>query len=292
MKTRPCRAVGQIALQTLLLIGLTAASSVLAVTSPSRTEKEYQFLFKRYIQQHNKHYHVDEADLRFAHFKDNVEFVAAHNAKHNTSYKLAVNQFADMSNDEFRAKYLGYQFDDEQRSVANATAMTAAPANWSASIPVSVDWGAKGAVSPVKNQGQCGSCWAFATVGSTEGAWFLRKGALFSLSTQQLVDCSQAQGNQGCVTGRTDQAFKYIIANGGICTEQAYPYTARTGTCQTACPKVATLRSFVTVTPGSESDLQTAIALQPVSVSVDAHQRLFQVLYVCTDLEESELIAL
>jgi len=251
------------------------AAATLAVASAlpaTHTPEQYQFLFRKYIAQHNKQYHVDEFHTRFENFKQNLEMVAAHN-KAGKSFKLAVNQFADLSKDEFRAKYLGYKFIDQGHLRAQ-NSVTAESFN--ATLPASIDWNAKGAVTPVKNQGQCGSCWAFSTTGSVEGAWFIAKGSLVSLSEQQLVDCSQAQGNQGCSGGLMDQGFQYIITNGGICTEAAYPYTAQDGTCQTTCQKAATVSGFTDVTVGSESALTAAIAQQPVSVAIEADQSVFQ----------------
>jgi cathepsin L len=173
---------------------------------------------------------------------------------------------------QFRAKYLGYNFVDRahlrSKNVAATENVTA--------LPTSVDWTSKGAVTPVKNQGQCGSCWAFSTTGAVEGAWFLSKGQLVSLSEQQLVDCSQAQGNQGCSGGLMDQGFQYIISNGGICAESAYPYTGADGQCQTGCSKVATLSKFTDVTPNDENALQAASAQQPVSIALEADQFVFQ----------------
>jgi C1A family cysteine protease len=163
-----------------------------------------------------------------------------------------------------------------RRSLRSISSSSFAPLNTTA-LPTSVDWSAKGAVTPIKNQEQCGSCWAFSTTGSVEGAWFLAKGELVSLSEQQLVDCSGPEGNQGCNGGLMDYAFEYIIKNKGITTEAAYPYTAADGTCQAAGkPVEATLSGYKDVSPNSETALLTAIAQQPVSVAVEADQSVFQ----------------
>ena len=141
--------------------------------------------------------------------------------------------------------------------------------------PVSVDWVAAGAVTPVKNQGQCGSCWAFSTTGSTEGAIFVSGKPLPVLSEQQLVDCAGAQGNQGCNGGLMDYGFQYIIDNKGIGSEASYPYKAADGTCKKVA-SVATITSFKDVPTNSETALVAAIVQQPVSVAIEADQDSFQ----------------
>jgi C1A family cysteine protease len=187
---------------------------------------------------------------------------------------MGVNKFADLTSEEFKALYVGGLNKPKKSSLRKAAV---GPFNTTAN-PSSVDWTTKGAVTPVKNQEQCGSCWAFSTTGSVEGAWFLSKGNLVSLSEQQLVDCSTAEGNQGCNGGLMDDAFQYIIDNKGITTEAAYPYTA-TGpnTCEAkGKPVAATLSGFKDVAANSETALETAIVQQPVSVAVEADQSVFQ----------------
>jgi C1A family cysteine protease len=144
-------------------------------------------------------------------------------------------------------------------------------------LPASVDWSQSGAVTPVKDQGQCGSCWAFSTTGAVEGALFLTNHSLVSLSEQELVDCSTSEGNQGCNGGLMDYGFEYVVKN-GLASEAKYPYTA---TGPNACkskglPVVARISGYKDVPTNSETALMTAIATQPVSVAVEADQDSFQ----------------
>jgi C1A family cysteine protease len=203
-----------------------------------------------------------EHRYRFSVFSQNYAEVEYRNSL-NRTFTLGINKFADLTNDEFRARF---------------TSMRKAPLQHKneysklfryEDLPVEVDWTQKGAVTPVKNQGQCGSCWAFSTTGSIEGAWFLSTGDLVSLSEQQLVDCSGPQGNQGCNGGLMDQGFEYVIQNGGICSEGDYPYQAQDGNC-TKCTPVAKIHSYVDVLQNNETALMGAVAQQPVSVAVEA----------------------
>jgi len=220
---------------------------------------------------HGKVYEPTERDFRETVFNTNVIKILSHNTE-NHSWTMSVNKFADLTEDEFKALYTG-GLRLPKKSLRRAAV---GPFNTTAN-PTSVDWTTKGAVTPIKNQQQCGSCWAFSTTGSVEGAWFLSNGTLPSLSEQQLVDCSDAEGNQGCNGGLMDQAFQYIIDNKGITTEAAYPYTAADGTCQAAGkPVAATLSGFKDVAANSETALETAIVQQPVSVAVEADQSVFQ----------------
>merc|ERR1719169_273073 len=148
-----------------------------------------------------------------------------------------------------------------------------------ATLPDSIDWSKKGAVTPIKNQGQCGSCWSFSTTGSLEGAWEIATGKLVSLSEQQFVDCSKSFGNMGCNGGLMDNAFKYAEQN-ALCTEESYPYKAKAGTCAASSCTVGIPKGGVTgfkdVAKGDLQALEEAVAQQPVSIAIEADQRIFQ----------------
>jgi len=248
----------------LLLVALFAVSF-------SLTEKEAKTEFWKWQKTYGKVYPAfAEAAKRFSIFRSNLEFIQSHNAAAK-GFTVALNQFADQTSEEFRAWANGMNI------TARPNLHRTAPVDISG-VPSTWDWRTKGAVTGVKNQQQCGSCWSFSATGSTEGATFLKTGTLPSLSEQNLVDCSVPQGNQGCNGGLMDQAFQYIISNKGIDTEASYPYTA-TGpnACQyNSANSAATLSSFTDIPQGDENSLLTAVYGTPTSVAVDASQQSFQ----------------
>jgi len=215
----------------------------------------------------------EEHDRRFEIFRANHKFIE--NFPANRGFTVAHNEFSDMTNVEFRARFNGLNI----TRVPHATSRFASRLTVKKTVPASMDWRTRGAVTPIKNQGQCGSCWSFSATGSMEGANFLKKNKLVSLSEQNLVDCSTAQGNEGCNGGLMDQAFQYVITNNGIDTEASYPYTA-TGpnTCEYNPSTIgATISSFHDIPSGSESALLQAVgAVGPTSVAIDASQQSFQ----------------
>ena len=159
---------------------------------------------------------ADDESAAKAAFFANDAIIATHNAK-GLSYWLGHNEFSDLTWEQFKAQYVG-RFEDNPHN-ARAKNYKALPA----ATDDSVDWVTKGAVTPVKNQARCGSCWAFSTTGSFEGAYQIAGNPLTSFSEQDLVSCAASSGNQGCNGGLMDDAFKWIQTN-GLCTEADYPY--------------------------------------------------------------------
>jgi C1A family cysteine protease len=239
------------------------------------TEEQYQQTFTDWMVKFEKNYASEEFFMRYEIFKANMDFVEAHNAQ-NLSFTVELNKFADLTRGEFKALYLGFAPEIRLTKKVTLGALKSAPG--SGAYPSgSLDWSQKGAVTGVKDQGQCGSCWAFSTTGSSEGAIQIAHGQLTSLSEQELVDCGAAYGNLGCNGGLMDRAFKYMEAN-GLCTEAAYPYKAVNGQCQkTGCTASAYthLAGYKDVTT-TENALGASVDLGPVSVAIEADQAGFQ----------------
>jgi C1A family cysteine protease len=231
----------------------------------------YEGKFFDWLQEHGVQLKSgEEFRHRLSIFAANDDLIETHNAQ-NSDYKLGHNAFSMYTFEEF-AEMMGLnnpipeapEF-DEVHEVGRIQA------------PSSIDWVAKGAVTGVKNQGNCGSCWSFATTGTLEGAYKLKYGSLQSFSEQQLVSCDNV--DHACNGGWMTNAYSWIKNNGGLCTESAYPYTSGTtgqkGTCYTSCSKVSgsKVSSWVEV-KNSESDLMDAVATKPTAVAIDASAQL------------------
>jgi cathepsin L len=255
-------------LAVLLLVGCACA---LSVKKDDVIQDGSWMLWKM---THKKSYESFGAEhVRYAVWKDNMAYISEFNARGTESYTLGMNEFGDLTNTEFKRMYNGMKMKEGEKR-EGALFMT--PMN--VKIPDEVDWRDKGYVTPVKNQGQCGSCWAFSTTGSLEGQMFKKTGKLPNLSEQQLVDCVSKFGNQGCNGGLMDQAFKYIKANEGIDTEKSYPYEGRNGKCRFNNATIGgEVHGYTDVKSGSEDDLTNAIAtVGPISVAIDASHMSFQ----------------
>jgi len=231
--------------------------------------------FEEFKARYGKVYNGDEDEHRST-YEANMAANQAHNAL-GLSWTQGENQFSDLTQEQYRvAAGLGYK----------PSAMTHFPhlgvhEHQGEELAASVNWVTAGAVTPVKDQGQCGSCWAFSTTGSTEGAWQIGSGNLVSVSEQQLVDCATSTSH-GCQGGSMAGAIQYESGT-AMATEASYPYTARDGTCKSsftaAIPQggVTGYKSVGNIFFGaSVSSMQSAIQQQPVSIAIEADQSAFQ----------------
>jgi len=241
----------------------------------------YYAVWRDFKSTHNKSYDTtEEESARFHVFIDNHRKIETHNSEYEAgrkSFQLGMNQFGDMTNEEFRSTMNGYKRElRDQSDSATRGSTFLVPHN--TLIPTEIDWRQKGYVTHVKNQGQCGSCWAFSAVGALEGQHFRKSGTMVELSEQNLVDCSSTFGNEGCNGGLMDNAFNYVKSNKGIDTETSYPYEGKDDRCRFKKQDVgAEDTGFVDVKQGDESELEAALAtVGPVSIAIDAGHESFQ----------------
>jgi len=240
-------------------------------------------VFNQWSQVYERNYATtEEAADRYMIWLDNLYTIADYNSQ-DLTFKLRLNQFGDMTGDEFRQYVhgdLGSCLDPikKDKPFVIGGDSGALPPMFQ-DVPDSVDWTTKGVVTPVKNQGQCGSCWAFSTTGALECNYAIEKGHLTSLSEQELVDCAPViDGCLGCNGGQMDGAFKYVQKNGGLCSESEYEYTAKNGQCKSSScgTKYNANVGYQDVTPDSATSLETAVAQGCVSVAIEADQTAFQ----------------
>jgi cathepsin L len=238
--------------------------------NPLMTDADYQFM--KHVTEYGKSYGTkEEFEFRSALFKKNLMEIEALNADPSITHQVAINEFSTWTPEE-RKTLTGYkQINDGVVMEKNVVLLD------ESNLADSVDWVTKGAVTPVKNQGQCGSCWAFSTTGSMEGAHQIKTGTLVSLSEQQLVDCSWM--NLGCNGGMMDRAFAYTKTH-PLETETEYPYVAKShgvfGCKYEKSKGVVAAEAYTDVQAGSAAQLKAALAKGPVSIAIEADQAAFQ----------------
>ena len=233
---------------------------------PGVLSNNYWKEFENYIRKHNRFFDtIEDFKYRFEVFSENMKFIEHHNSLELNS-TLGLTPFTDFTHEEYKNKlfrFRGPLFNKCSKFELNEN-----------NLPNSWDWRNKNAVTDVKDQGQCGSCWSFSATGAMEGAWSISNNELISLSEQQLVDCSSSYGNHGCHGGLMDGAFEYVMDN-GICSEEEYGYVAKKGNCE-QCTTVVELTGCSDVQPNNEMVLKNAVHGTPVSVAIEADTREFQ----------------
>jgi len=266
----------------LALVGLFCLEAALAVT-PSKAHIEEWEAWK---EEHGKTYPAnsdtkaglgelgEDESFRMNIWSENKAAIEKHNRQFNEgvhTFQLAMNEFGDLRGHEFVSKLNGFRARSEKKCNGSLFRL---PANF-VSLPASVDWRQKGAVTPVKNQLDCGSCWTFSATGALEAAHQIKTGKLVSLSEQQLVDCASSDG---CMGGDMEEAFAYIKKNGGLDTEESYPYEGVDGKCRYKPANIgATDVGYKKIQKGDEKALMSAVANQgPCSVGIDASHNSFQ----------------
>ncbi|EDL93849.1 rCG24173 [Rattus norvegicus] len=225
---------------------------------------------------YEKLYSPEEEVLKRVVWEENVKKIELHNRENSlgkNTYTMEINDFADMTDEEFKDMIIGFQLpvhNTEKRLWKRALGSFFPNSwNWRDALPKFVDWRNEGYVTRVRKQGGCSSCWAFPVTGAIEGQMFKKTGKLIPLSVQNLIDCSKPQGNRGCLWGNTYNAFQYVLHNGGLEAEATYPYERKEGVCRYN-PKnsSAKITGFV-VLPESEDVLMDAVATKgPIATGV------------------------
>lgn len=249
----------------------------LMLSSLTRISRGEFINFESFIEKYNKHYENEEIyNIKKQVYEKNLHKINQLKQEH-PSIIFDINKYGDLTDSEFHDTMKGYQ-KTKLSSFTKTKGCDEYHFNKTNNVPSSWDWRSEGGVTPVKNQGQCGSCWSFSATGAMEGSWFISTGQLVNLSEQQLVDCSTRYINFGCNGGEMDNAFDYAIDK-GMCLENDVPYIGESDSCSSSelnCNKVAYFSSCVDVPSKNEVALEEAVYMNPVSVAIEADTSVFQ----------------
>lgn len=251
-----------------------------AVPSAIGAEDLVDFLFEAYLEQFTVSFDdADERSHRRGIFSDNLKTISSHNSAGH-SWEMAMNEFGTLTPAEFKARYASGFRQDSTPDAFTGTIM-ATEGFTQAEAADAVDWVKKGAVTSVKNQGVCGSCWTFSATGALEGAYQISGKTLTDFSQEQILDCDTV--GHGCSGGGMDQAFDFLKSAGGICSAKSYPYAeanTREGSplvdsCENTCKPVTSVTGVVDVPKSSETAMLKAVSSTPVAVAIEADESAF-----------------
>nr|CBY80148.1 silicatein red variant [Tethya aurantium] len=259
-----------------MLVVVCVLGAAVGEPMPQYEFKEEWQLWKK---QHGKSYNTNLEELeKHLVWLSNKKYIELHNANAATfGFTLAMNHLGDMTDHEYRENYLTYQ-STNSKSGNYTKVFRREP--WM-TFPEAIDWRTKGAVTGIKNQGDCGASYAFSAMGALEGINALATGKLTPLSEQNIIDCSVPYGNHGCKGGNMYVAFLYVVANEGVDTEDKYQFRGKQSSCNYQVQYCgASMSGSVQIKSGSESDLEAAVAnVGPVSVAIDAASNAFRFYY-------------
>jgi len=273
-------------IQTLLLI--TFAFTFTNCVNYSSDEDELQIQFSNFIQKYGKVYKSQkEKEYRFNIYKNNYQSIALHNSQLHSTYKKAMNKFGDLTSKEFEKLYKPNKMflnNSHHRShhhpINNQTNYCGNYTFQNTSVPNIFDWrNIKGVVSPVKDQQQCGSCWAFSTVEALESFIAINSNtSVTNLSPQELVDCTSSYGNNGCNGGMMDSSFRYVIDKGGICSEDEIKYKGVDKKCKDCKTRYGEndVKNCYNIASGEELTMREVVSRQPISIAIEADTATFQ----------------
>lgn len=243
---------------------IIALGLIALVASLTPQEKEDQKAFKKFqkfMKKYNKHYSsIQEYMARFNIFRQSLK------QKSNGLYKKGITQFSDLTENEFRRKYLNLNI-----NILNTLQYTEVQHTISGEAPEAFNWVDQKALGAVKNQGSCGSCWAFSTVGNLEGLYYIKYGENKRFSEQQLVDCDDK--DEGCNGGLMENTFEWIKENGGVQLESDYPYKGRDQQCKQDKEKlVVKVDSFVKLDSVDEEVIKEYLyKTGPLAIALNAN---------------------